>query len=98
MTHTKHTPGPWTHRDSAHNGAFEVNGADSKTFVVADVFAYLQYAGRAEANARLIAAAPELLQIAKWILAAKMDYGEPLVEADYQALEVAIAKAEETNG
>ena len=54
-----HTPGPWTYRTSAYNGAFEINGADSKVFVVADIYGYVQWPERAEANARLIAAAPE---------------------------------------
>ena len=42
----------------------------------------------------LHAAAPELLRCLKWVMAAKMDYGEPLNEVDYQDFEDTIAKAE----
>jgi hypothetical protein len=55
MTTSKHSPGPWTHHITAGDHDFLVypeNGRDTVALV---------YGGENEANARLIAAAPELL-------------------------------------
>lgn len=59
MSETKHTPGPWHVGDHRGIIVYDVNGiaiADAKTF-------HGKHGeGAAEANARLIAAAPELLE------------------------------------
>ena len=54
---TNHTPGPWLH---AGNGDIVTVDATGKTSDVA--CSYLRLDNQCEANARLIAAAPELLE------------------------------------
>jgi hypothetical protein len=60
----KHTPGPWRYDKShnAHPGAHRVLGPDGE--VLAD-YGWFQRFDEAEANARLIAAAPRLLELVK---------------------------------
>ena len=74
MTAAKHTPGPWAIRDHwADDGAFEVyptRGGKKPKFgewaALAEVREYgPDEAPEAEANARLIAAAPDLLEALK---------------------------------
>lgn len=64
MSETKHTPGPW---DSfkAHDGKFLIHRRDSGYKSLIGFTASsdsLGHGGSEEANARLIAAAPELLE------------------------------------
>lgn len=67
---TKHTPGPWEYERRGWEGQYiwgnddRIPGPDKRRFI-ADVS--LAYDG-AEANARLIAAAPELLEFAQLVL------------------------------
>jgi hypothetical protein len=58
MTDTKHTPGPWT-EDPEGLVAVSIEGGDGS--VVCDVHGAANDA-RCEANARLIAAAPEMFE------------------------------------
>ena len=68
-----HTPGPWTveidrwHYDTAST---VVAGAERQTFPFRELLVQVggTDVGRQEANARLIAAAPELLEAIEWLL------------------------------
>jgi hypothetical protein len=65
---SKHTPGPWTHAGYARSMAFRVTKTpDDATGDVCNVLAGLaaKTNEEVEANARLIAAAPELLSALK---------------------------------
>ncbi len=62
---TQHTPGPWTYRQAYDNGeptAFEVDAGRGNVATVATGAGDVD---REEANARLIAAAPDLLAALK---------------------------------
>lgn len=94
-TKTKHTPGPWTAAPNAESGGYSIwCGAD--TPAEEGIAATLVGTENEEANARLIAAAPDLLAFAEWAVS--------LISAEYpQQQEVwleqgraAIAKAKET--
>lgn len=94
----QHTPGPWTHqRIGPRRGPVRLT---DRTFIVVPhggpAFAYLPE-GRDDiqaANARLIAAAPDLLAAAERML---RDQDRPVFSMDFQgaveALRAAIAKA-----
>ncbi len=93
MEQTKHTPGPWKVRLGL-NEAF----IDAPGIVCLAVVNSLTDTAEAEVNARLIAAAPELLAACKMVVrlvddprspAAKDPWGDGLTQ-----LEAAIAKAE----
>ena len=98
---SKHTPGPWSYRKVPRKQEWEINtkrcpnlGHESWTAMSA-VFGCDDYPKMGkivgEANARLIAAAPELLAVAKGILTDDM---LPLLPAEYVAkVRAAIAKA-----
>lgn len=85
---TKHTPGPWSYRQQA-NGAWCVE----KSSTIAHV-----YGKYPEANASLIAAAPDMLAA---LAAAEKTMRELIEERcsdpeqwpEYQAIQAAIAKA-----
>ena len=71
---SKHTPGPWHFRvDPIHQGQYFIRvqsyGFAPLATVRGDKRSTLK---DSEANARLIAAAPELLEFAEWILSFKM--------------------------
>lgn len=97
---TKHTPGPWEidYNDSSN----PIIGADKQVVARVAHLAAWRHPLEAEANARLIAAAPELLDLAKSALEelGKMDF---TLSANWNGsiktnvalfLEKAIAKAE----
>src|SRR6185437_9026955 len=102
---TKHTPGPWT-----ANWSTATNGGPERGWFVeseSDRYAYGAIAelpdGREEANARLIAAAPELLEVCKGLLAAIRDRFPGIekqvetaagLQSEYHCAVAAIAKAE----
>lgn len=68
MSDTKHTPGPW--RAACRRGyAAVASGPEGNTVMVADCRTVDVDLPTATANARLIAAAPELLRIATKIMA-----------------------------
>lgn len=94
---TTHTPGPWTHQngsgtlDGRYQG-FRIAGPDRKS-----IAAYSSAGGRRqaeqEANARLIAAAPDLLaelvMVLEWATVEKA----PLRPQEIASIRAAIAKA-----
>jgi hypothetical protein len=94
---TKHTPGPWRYDKShnAHPGAHRVLGPDGE--VLAD-FGWIQRFDEAKANARLIAAAPELLETLRhlhtWLICP--DTTTSAITAMRNMAAAAIAKAEGT--
>ena len=85
-----HTPGPWAAEPTnPHDGwdGWEVCGADG--FRVCDAHGCQSNVVRA-ANARLIAAAPELLEVAEMVLGmATVDMPQELIDA----AGIAVAKA-----
>lgn len=98
---SKHTPGPWwLGRDPSHFGSLtSITGGSDSTGGIRSV---AEVGGldidEAEANARLIAAAPDLLAIGKRLVSDVCKPGEDMVElqvsrADYEAFKAAIAKA-----
>ena len=92
MENTKHAPGPWM------ESSFEVwSPLNGKRFgkVVANLRRAEAPDDEARANARLIAAAPDLLEVAAMVLET-IDGGGPVVtfqEAHIAQLRAAIAKA-----
>jgi hypothetical protein len=106
---TKHTPGPWRYcksrsGDEAVYGVMELDRADGSRLITVHTGNFFKrgcYSGEAaaeaEANARLIAAAPELLGELRRIKAALED-GEALTQEGIEDMHtiacVAIAKAE----
>ena len=64
---TKHTPGPWEIMTGLQDGI--IVGADRKGVVDGDGFASMERTQEEnQANARLIAASPELLEHSKYLL------------------------------
>lgn len=89
MKSTKHTPGPWKYvQDEGGRYSFNSVVAADGTVVIRNGD-YDEYNACTEADAKLIAAAPELLEAAKRCLAITDNGG-----GVYRALETAIAKAE----
>ena len=90
---TDHTPGPWTWGKPRGEDPIGAIFAADRTIVLnlGDGTDYYPTAGTMpkEANARLIAAAPELLEAIKLLLSSSHDYQTGIAEA-----EAAIAKAE----
>lgn len=58
---TTHTPGPWTRGGQFRDGARRINGPDGMALATALDFNRFDRDAEADANARLIAAAPGLL-------------------------------------
>jgi hypothetical protein len=94
MTNIKHSPGPW-HRDDllALNGRPVIARTTGRIPISANTDDWLGYDGEDEANAYVIAAAPELLEALEaasdWIDA---QLGEPRLEIQAK-VQAAIAKA-----
>lgn len=65
MIDAKHTPGSW-HWKATHLGAFDIGAADGSNVALVSSPGE-NGADEYEANARLIAAAPELLQVCEWV-------------------------------
>ena len=92
---TKHTPGPWTtHRNIGKKSELGIM-ADAAPCIIAIMGGSKEWPFEANANARLIAAAPELLStlqdIHSWLISPDLSEG---VRAAYQEdCRVAIAKA-----
>lgn len=91
-----HTPGPW-HREWVVDGAFQVSGqANGDKCVIASRAPFPSRHFEFAANARLIAAAPELLAACQAMFAASR-HGAEYTDDEHAALaliEAAIAKAE----
>lgn len=77
VSRAQHTSGPWEHYQEGHNAAgwpcFVILGPDT---AVAKIYTGVEedYPGQAEANARLIAAAPELLEACKELVQQLKNY------------------------
>lgn len=86
MSNTKHTPGPWTHEGNGDITGIEDNGFGRGPVHVCSV--YLRTVeGRTEANANLIAAAPDLL-------AACLEVAQGYTTRGSEMARAAIAKAQ----
>lgn len=89
MSEMKHTPGPWeigTRKDGSR--WFSIGNPATGPHYQADIFC-------SEADARLIAAAPDLLDAAKVTLRAlEAEYGRRGAEVNFPSMYAAIAKAE----
>ncbi len=87
---SKHTPAPWK-----LEGTTTICNAD-QTVGIAHISTYSTEPSEAEANARLIAAAPELLEALQKIVAIHMESHNPMqARGDmHEAARAAIAKAE----
>lgn len=100
---TKHTPGPWTAGRNSESSRYEIIGGsiddtDKKT-VVGTFFGGFGYTKQNDPNARLIAAAPELLEaLSKLVLHvghySSMPHAHPDAARDMANARAAIAKAE----
>lgn len=97
---TKHTPGPW--KVSKLDGR-TINGKAYRNLegnlVTPAIASIKERTGETEANARLISAAPELLEALKWLNAEfecrDDDFGGALfTRNDFERVRRAIAKAE----
>ena len=107
---TKHTPGPWTLCPSSHSGLAISNAEDGafkvpratlalcgKSRTTAEEWHYIAAMNdheQAEADARLIAAAPELLAALRaWVESTAFDEQTGSMRAVYEAARAAIDKA-----
>lgn len=98
MSETKHTPGPWSvnechvyrYDDEYDETICDTSGAPTEAAFMSDV------PDRAEANARLIAAAPELLEACKRLMGRAFVGSHTPREQDplWKLAHAAIAKAE----
>ena len=62
MSETKHTPGPWSYGPSTlYDRGFYINHSRDTNDIATTVNSRVRHVAETEANARLIAAAPELL-------------------------------------
>ncbi len=97
MTDVKHTAGPWSISGAGPKSRTIYRATDTTTYPVADVTAdnLNRYgAGDLDANAALIAAAPDLLREAEWCVALlKSRTLNDDERAVLDAMEAAIAKA-----
>lgn len=94
MSESKHTPGPWYHRSPT---GFVGTVADS--IMVASVYGddpNCREDGRQIANARLIAAAPEMLEALQAFEAHYPLGVNPFLDDAFRSARAAIAKAEGT--
>ena len=90
---SQHTPGPWTFTDDPEYNCFYVD-AQNGAIGVADVVR-LPVKDQGLANARLIAAAPDLLDALQDLLWAVTGFGdfEAQYPEEYAKARIAIAKA-----
>ena len=93
MTTTKHTPGPWrwTHGelDTVHGTLYRYSTISADDTEIAEVNKHLP---EHHANARLIAAAPELLEAAEWLAECVAESTDDITQAMARTC-AAIAKA-----
>jgi hypothetical protein len=88
---SKHTPGPWAYQEKADAYTHIVRGPNDSFICQTPQGA----CGTCEANARLMAAAPDLLEALKGaLLALESGVGDPEWGARVLACAAAIAKAE----
>jgi hypothetical protein len=89
MTETKHTPGPWTIDEVGKGFSAHILGAPFGG--LQEIVATL-YVGEEtlDANARLIAAAPDMLAVLKWLCS----FNPPPTQDDWDEAREIVAKAE----
>ncbi len=101
MTQAAHTPGPWAYRPDTHDdwgtvraGRYHICQARDPRYVDDEYLRQCRVERRDpwEANARLIAAAPELLFALENLLAVKNGEGGTMFDSD-EIARAAIAKA-----
>jgi len=92
---TKHTPGPWGMGQTGESSDFEINAGNKQVAVVRDGRHVLDMKSNEEstANARLIAAAPELLAALNRMMRVTPMANDQQIEAIQQAM-TALAKVE----
>lgn len=93
MTKAQHTPGPWTHEGQGDITGIENDPSIGCVGKVDVACVYLRTVpGRTEANARLIAAAPEMLAALKLAASHMHCLKDARAKADYSMARAAIAK------
>lgn len=93
---SKHTPGPWSAEEGRHNSGVEADNQWGS--IVADnycVAAIWADAPNYKEDARLIAAAPDLLETLRWIGRQNPEAYEDFIMECRKRARAAIAKAEE---
>ena len=94
MSTTKHTPGPWRYyTESQPDGCPIVGSGGPMVAMLAHSVNHPDQSDEANANAYLIAAAPELLEALECLLAAVEQHDTPLTDPERIAARSAIAKA-----
>ena len=99
MTKQKHTPGPWTTIEAknfylGYPGTVEIHAPDWDALAVVHVETNGKPSEEGEANARLITAAPDLLEVLRSLTAVARRYLPDYDEhPEIQAADAAIAKA-----
>ena len=95
-TQTKHTPGPW--KIDTKGSKHFIDGNDGFTVIYLDRVTAIRGRDECELNARLIAAAPDLLEALRACLdplqQAQNKYGDITAAAAFLAARAALAKAE----
>lgn len=103
MSAPAHTPGPWRYEKSQISGGFYITGSNEYGGMILPILGRAcNFPRNVEANARLIAAAPDLLEALKdwcsqydgWSDAELAKRANPATIARYKASRAAIAKAE----
>lgn len=94
-----HTPGPWGYHGDKTRGGDRIvthEGGEFGREALAQALDFNEYARdvEADANARLIAAAPELLAACKALLARESELTTGYGWEEYRAIEAAVVKAE----
>lgn len=87
---TKHTPGPWT---AAGHGQVIAHARLPAWRTLADVYGVHGDEEQADADARLIAAAPDLLAACEHVRDTIREFLPTVMSEDLTAIEAAIAKA-----
>jgi hypothetical protein len=89
-----HTPGPWKQDYFTASNGDKVHGVKSNSMSIAVAWVHGRNEDDAEGNARLIAAAPDLLQSLKWALA-RVEQCAPhqAAEGDAALYEIAAARS-----
>lgn len=90
MNEAKHTPGPWA-VSKGYDGsisvsatrAYRINNISAGTPIICDVYQHPEFNSfSGAANARLIAAAPELLEALKWYENQAKEMGKAAIHSD----------------
>jgi len=84
-----HTPGPWNWHGPYMAGGFKVTALDHNDVTMMDIYVKAETAAEAQANARLIAAAPDLLEALRKIASCESRFPGDVVDI----ARAAIAKA-----